>query len=222
LRQPYKKALGQYECDQLAGIQAAAAAKPENWTARAWQLERWAPDRYGRRDRLDVSGTMTVAEMRAFFVAVLQLMERYVPPERREAEANNLIAVVDELASRHGPQAGLGGRGRSHIGRGPMVKVLLAAILAVDSVSSAKAGDPVFSGAHFVKEISALPLGSEPVLHAEPHVAVDPNNPSVVVAVFVERRNTNCDPRPPSCPVAIGFATSHDGGRTWVTGNLPA
>jgi hypothetical protein len=93
-----QKALGQYECDQLAGIQAAAAAKPENWTARAWQLERWAPDRYGRRDRLDVSGTMTVVEMRAFFVAVIELIERYVPPERREAEVNNIVAVVDELA----------------------------------------------------------------------------------------------------------------------------
>jgi len=39
-----EKALGQYECDQLAGIQAAAAAKPENWTARAWSLERWVAD----------------------------------------------------------------------------------------------------------------------------------------------------------------------------------
>lgn len=45
-----------------------------------------------------MSGTLTVVEMRAFFVAVLRLMERYVPPERREAEARNLIAVVDEIA----------------------------------------------------------------------------------------------------------------------------
>ncbi|HKA30606.1 MAG TPA: hypothetical protein VKH82_14590 [Candidatus Binatia bacterium] len=35
--------------------------------------------------------------MRAFFVALMQLVERYVPPERQEAEARNLIAVVDEL-----------------------------------------------------------------------------------------------------------------------------
>jgi hypothetical protein len=60
-------------------------------------LER-APDRYGRRDRLDVSGTMTVVEMRAFFVAVMGLLERYVPPERLEAELANLIAVTDEIA----------------------------------------------------------------------------------------------------------------------------
>jgi hypothetical protein len=35
--------------------------------------------------------------MRALFVGMLQLMERYVPEERREAEAKNLLAVVDEL-----------------------------------------------------------------------------------------------------------------------------
>jgi hypothetical protein len=44
-----------------------------------------------------VSGTLTVVEMRAFFTAVLQLMERYVPEERRDAEVENQIAVTDEL-----------------------------------------------------------------------------------------------------------------------------
>jgi hypothetical protein len=48
--------------------------------------------------------------MRAFFVAVMQLLERYVPPERRESEARNLLAVVDELTG------GIGGGAvaRSH------------------------------------------------------------------------------------------------------------
>jgi hypothetical protein len=109
-----EKALGQYECDQLAGIQTAAAAKPETWTARAWQLERWAPERYGRREQVNVSGTLTVVEMRALFVGMLQLMERYVPEERREAEAKNLIAVVDELA---------GGIGGGVVERAPLAPV---------------------------------------------------------------------------------------------------
>jgi hypothetical protein len=93
-----EKALADFEVSRLKGIETAIAIKPENWQAYAWQLERWAPDRYGRRDHVEVSGTLTVVEMRAFFVAVMQLMERYVPAERREAEARNLIAVVDELA----------------------------------------------------------------------------------------------------------------------------
>jgi hypothetical protein len=42
--------------------------------------------------------TMTVVEMRAFFVAVMGLLERYVPPERLDAEVSNLIAVTDEIA----------------------------------------------------------------------------------------------------------------------------
>jgi hypothetical protein len=41
---------------------------------------------------------MTVVEMRAFFVAVMGLLERYVPPERLDAEVSNLIAVTDEIA----------------------------------------------------------------------------------------------------------------------------
>jgi hypothetical protein len=74
------------------------AAEGGTWTADAWAVERIDPDTWGRRDRLDVSGTMTVVEMRAFFVAVMGLLERYVPPERLDAEVSNLIAVTDEIA----------------------------------------------------------------------------------------------------------------------------
>src|SRR4029453_10924050 len=38
--------------------------------------------------------------MRAFFLAVIGLLERYVPPERLEAELANLIAVTDESTFR--------------------------------------------------------------------------------------------------------------------------
>ena len=92
-----EKALGQYECDQLAGIQAAGAAKPENWTARAWSLERWDPARYGRRTSVDVSGSITVTEVHGLLVAMIGILERYVPSERREAEFANLLAEAREL-----------------------------------------------------------------------------------------------------------------------------
>jgi hypothetical protein len=70
-----------------------------------------------------------------------------------------------------------------------------------------------------VREISTDTLppasGSEPDTQAEPHVAVDPNDPSVVVAVFQQGRF------PDGGSVDPGFATSHDGGRTWAAGDLP-
>jgi hypothetical protein len=92
-----QKALGQYESDQLAGIQAAAAAKPENWTARAWQLERWDPQRYGRRTAVEHTGTITVMEVRGLLLAMIGVLERYVPLERRETELANLLAEAREL-----------------------------------------------------------------------------------------------------------------------------
>jgi hypothetical protein len=84
-------------------------------------------------------------------------------------------------------------------------------------------GAGTFEATRFVKEISARPIGaSRAVLHSEPHIAVDPNDPTVVVAVFHERGNDALCALPPrSCPLATGFATSHDGGRTWITGILP-
>jgi hypothetical protein len=91
-----EKARGEFVARRIRRIEQAAEGG--TWTADAWAVERVDPDTWGRRDRLDVSGTMTVAEMRAFFVAVVGLLERYVPPERLEAERANLIAVTDEIA----------------------------------------------------------------------------------------------------------------------------
>jgi hypothetical protein len=91
-----EKARGEFVARRIRRIEQAAEGG--TWTADAWAVERVDPDTWGRRDRLDVSGTMTVVEMRAFFVAVVGLLERYVPPERLEAELANLIAVTDEIA----------------------------------------------------------------------------------------------------------------------------
>jgi hypothetical protein len=57
--------------------------------------------------------------------------------------------------------------------------------------------------------------GSQPDTQAEPDIAVDPNDPSVVVAVFQQGRFAD------GGSVDPGFAWSHDGGRTWRDGALP-
>ena len=49
----------------------------------------------------------------------------------------------------------------------------------------------------------------------EPAVAVDPNNPAIVVAVFQQGRY------PDGGSLDAGYATSHDGGLTWTSGNMP-
>jgi len=49
----------------------------------------------------------------------------------------------------------------------------------------------------------------------EPDIAVDPNNPQGVVAAFQEGRF------PDGGAVAIGYATSRDGGQTWTANDLP-
>jgi hypothetical protein len=56
---------------------------------------------------------------------------------------------------------------------------------------------------------------SEDDTEVEPDVAVDPFNPSVVVATLAQGRN------PDGASSALGFATSHDGGLSWTAGTLP-
>jgi hypothetical protein len=85
------------EQDRLRNIRAAGKAKPELWAADGWQLERRWPDRYGRRTAVDVSGTITFMEVRGLLLAMIGVLERYVPPERREAEFANLLAEAREL-----------------------------------------------------------------------------------------------------------------------------
>src|SRR2546428_7809291 len=78
----------------------------------------------------------------------------------------------------------------------------------------------VFRTKRFVQQISADPFagaaGSEADTQVEPHVALDPNDASIVVAVFQQGRfDTN------GGSVDPGFASSQDGGQSWTGGNLP-
>jgi hypothetical protein len=94
------------------------------------------------------------------------------------------------------------------------------AVLAI-ALSSPSAGDAdTFRTRRFIQRVSQDPFGgiagSEADTQVEPYIAIDPNDPAVVVAVFQEGR-FDLD----GGSVDTGFATSHDGGRTWITGNLP-
>ena len=53
---------------------------------------------YGRREQIGLSGMVPLAELRGFMLAVIELIERYVPPQRQEAELANLFALARELA----------------------------------------------------------------------------------------------------------------------------
>jgi hypothetical protein len=56
---------------------------------------------------------------------------------------------------------------------------------------------------------------SQPRTQVEPYIAVDPNDPQIVVAVFQQGRF------PDGGSVAPGYAASHDGGQTWSADDLP-
>jgi len=58
--------------------------------------------------------------------------------------------------------------------------------------------------------------GIEPDTQVEPDVAIDPGNPAIITAVFQQGRNG-----PSGGSADPGYATSQNGGRTWVDGNLP-
>jgi hypothetical protein len=97
-----EKALGQWECERLAGI-TAAGKQPRHWTANAWLLERRWPERYGRRTRVDASGTLTMVQLDALLLGVVKLVERYVPAERRKAELADLAALAGTAAGADAP-----------------------------------------------------------------------------------------------------------------------
>ena len=87
-------------------------------------------------------------------------------------------------------------------------------------VGSADAqGAQPFAASRLERQISADPFagagGSEADTQVEPHVAADPSDAAVVVAVFQQGRFDD------GGSVGPGFATSDDGGQTWITGSLP-
>lgn len=96
--------------------------------------------------------------------------------------------------------------------------VLLAAVLWLCGSGAAEAAAP-FARARFVQQISQDtllgPPGSQDDTQAEPHIAVDPNDPQIVVAVFQQGRFTD------GGSVDPGYATSQDGGQSWIAGDLP-
>ncbi len=93
-------------------------------------------------------------------------------------------------------------------------------LIALLAVSASAQTTGTFRTRRFVQSVSQDPFGgaagSEADTQVEPDIAVDPNDPSVVVAVFQQGRFDEG-----GGSVDTGFATSHDGGRTWTTGNLP-
>lgn len=78
---------------------------------------------------------------------------------------------------------------------------------------------PTLPHSEIVQEIARSevrgPAGSETDTAVEPYVALDPHRPNVLVAVFQEGRF------PDGGAAAIGFASSHDQGKTWSAGLLP-
>ena len=90
---------------------------------------------------------------------------------------------------------------------------------AIPATRNTAKGPNAFRKATHVKRISQDTLeaqpGSEPDTQIEPDIAVDPNNPNDVVAVFQQGRF------PGGGSVDPGWAASLDGGKSWATGNLP-
>jgi hypothetical protein len=57
--------------------------------------------------------------------------------------------------------------------------------------------------------------GAEPDTQTEPDIAIDPNNPNVIVTTFQQGRYRD------GGSVDLGYAVSQDGGQTWATGDYP-
>ena len=70
-----------------------------------------------------------------------------------------------------------------------------------------------------VRQISSQTIppqqGSQPDTQVEPDIAMDPNNSQIVTAVFQQGRYAD------GGSVDPGYATSHNGGKTWTRGDLP-
>jgi hypothetical protein len=97
---------------------------------------------------------------------------------------------------------------------------VLAAVAGVSAWSTASVSAPEdFEDIRFLQQISRdhLPVGPDSMRDTEvgSRVAIDPNNQRRVVAVFQQSRLGAWGAR------ANGYATSHDGGRNWVTATLP-
>jgi hypothetical protein len=93
------RAQGEWQAHLLDVIATAAATKPDTWGAATWLLERFDRETYGRRERIDMSGMISLEEARGMLVAVVDLVQRYVPQARQEAEFANFIATAQEAGA---------------------------------------------------------------------------------------------------------------------------
>jgi hypothetical protein len=88
------------------------------------------------------------------------------------------------------------------------------------SLAQTAPGNPIgqITNVESISQDALPPLTSEiePDTQVEPDVTIDPGNPDVITAAFQEGRNG-----PFGGAEDGGYATSHNGGRTWVTSNLP-
>ena len=94
------RAQGEWQAHLLDVIATAAAAKPDTWGAAAWMLERFDRATYGHRERIDLSRMISLEDAHGMLVAIVDLVERYVPPVRQKAEIANFCAVAQEAGAR--------------------------------------------------------------------------------------------------------------------------
>jgi hypothetical protein len=102
------------------------------------------------------------------------------------------------------------------------ISIGVAMILSLAAVAAVSASPRVrrdFQTVDFVQQVSTDAVtggaNAEADTQTEPDIAVDPNDSNVVVAAVQQGRFAD------GGSVDPGFATSHDGGQTWVSGNLP-
>jgi hypothetical protein len=93
-------------------------------------------------------------------------------------------------------------------------------LLAPPMASTATPGAPQdFETIKYIQQVSRDNLGHRPDAQRDtevgPHLAVDPSNPLRIVTVFQQSRFGSVG------AADNGFATSHDGGQTWVTSPMP-
>ena len=105
-----EKARGEFVARRIRRIERTA--EQGTWTADAWAVERVDPDTWGRRDRVEVAATVTVAHVEALVTFVVGLVERYVPAERRDSELADLAAVARSVDRTTDLVDGAGARAR--------------------------------------------------------------------------------------------------------------